>query len=139
MLLKMEGVPTPKLKVTTNKEPKAPRTRTILDDTVEVTAKMDELFSNYNWKTVTTEQELLDYLSTRQELGFDTETTGLDAFKDKLVGFSLGTEDDCIYIPLNHEVGQNYTGSLEQLEAILATKDIYGFNAKFDLKFMTMD
>ena len=140
MLLKMQGVEAPKLKTSTTKssteKTSQPRAKVLVDDSLDVARRMEELFSCYNWKTVTTEKELLDYLSTRQDLGFDTETTGLDVFKDKLVGFSLGTPEDCIYIPLAHKVGKNYEGSLEHLEAILKEKNIYGFNAKFDMKFM---
>ena len=136
MLLKYENVQLPKLAVEKTSTTKTTRTRTPVDDSFEVSKKMKELFSCYNWKTVTTEEELIDYLSTRQELGLDTETTGLDVFKDKLVGFSVGTVDDCIYIPLAHKVGQNYTGDLSKLQSILDARGIYGFNAKFDIKFL---
>ena len=115
---------------------RAPRAKATVDDSLEVAAKMKELFSDFNWRVVTTEEELVDYLDSRRELGIDTETTGLDVFKDDLVGFSLGTMDDCIYIPLTHERGKNYSGSLSRLSEILSSRDLYGFNAKFDMKMM---
>lgn len=115
---------------------RAPRAKSLVDDSVFVATKMKELFSCYNWKVVTTREELLDYLSTRQDLGLDTETTGLDVFKDRLVGFSLGTVDDCIYVPLHHKVGVNYSGDLKEIGDILREKNIYGFNAKFDMKML---
>ena len=136
-----EEVKLPKLAVTksTTKNTtaaRAPRAKAVVDDSREVAARMAELFSEFNWKTVTTEEEVLEYLSTRQEVGLDTETTGLDAFKDTLVGFSIGTEDDCIYIPLKHKVGKNFEGDISKIAAILKEKDIYGFNAKFDMKML---
>ena len=141
MLLNIGNAKLPKLAVTnsaskSSASTRAPRAKAVVDDSFEVSKKMTELFSGYNWRTVTTEEELLSYLSTRDEVGLDTETTGLDVFKDKLVGFSLGTEKDCIYIPLAHKVGTNYTGDLHKLEAILQDKGIWGFNAKFDIKFL---
>lgn len=141
MLLNLGTEQLPKLAISkpstkSSSSTRAPRAKVVADDSLEVQNKMQELFSKYNWKTVTTEEELLNYLSTRPEVGLDTETTGLDVFKDKLVGFSLGTEQDCIYIPLAHKVGKNYTGDLHKLEEILHQKDIWGFNAKFDIKFL---
>lgn len=109
-----------------------------VDDSFIVSQRMAELFSDYDWKVVTTEQELLDYVKDKQELGFDTETTGLDAFRDHLVGFSLGTVDDCIYVPLTHKVGVNYAGDMKVVQGILAEKSLYGFNAKFDIKMMKL-
>ena len=126
-------------KLTTSKSstaPRLPRAKALVDDTPEVTKKMAELFSCYDWKVVTTEEELIKYISTRKELGLDTETTGLDVFKDKLVGFSLGTVDDCIYVPLAHKKGVNYTGDLKKIGDLLREKDLYGFNAKFDMKML---
>lgn len=114
------------------------RSRTVADDSAAVAVKMKELFSDYDWKLVTTEEELLEYVSTSDEFGLDTETTGLDTFKDDIVGFSIGTEDNCIYVPLKHKVGKNYSGDLKKLEEILATKKLWGFNAKFDMKMLKL-
>ena len=141
MLIKFDGIEIPKLKTekptaTTKKESSIPRTKPLIDDSLAVKEKMEQLFSKYNWKTITTEKELIDYLNTAEDFGLDTETTGLDAFKDKLVGFSIGTEDTCVYIPLTHKVGQNYEGDLKVIEKILKSKNIYGFNGKFDMKFL---
>lgn len=136
---KKEQVKLPKLTTKSAKSSTATRTkkeRVVADDTPEVIRRMAELFSEYDWKTVTTEEELLAYLDGKTELGLDTETTGLDVFKDKLVGLSLGTLDDCIYIPLTHKVGTNYTGDLSKIGEILKEKQIYGFNAKFDMKML---
>lgn len=133
---KQQSTKLPKLTVDKKPTVKRTQTKTAVNDYAEVAAKMKELFSDVNWKVVTTEEELLDYIAERDELGLDTETTGLDVFKDKLVGMSLGTDKDCIYVPFAHEVGQNYSGSFKRIEEMLMGKDLYGFNAKFDMKML---
>ena len=138
MLLKVDTpVKLPKLDTSEKTTAKAPRrAKAVVDDSRSVSEKMVELFSEYNWRTITTEEELKKYLDSADEFGLDTETTGLDVFKDKLVGFSLGTFDDCVYIPIAHKVGKNYQGDLNKLQEMLEAKRIYGFNAKFDLKWL---
>lgn len=125
----------------TTLEPKPKKARAVnkpkvLDDSLEVARKMKELFSEYEgrYKLVTTEEELIEYMSTRPELGFDTETDGLDRYKDVVAGFSIGNADDCIYVPLNHKVGTNYTGDRERLKEILTAngRKYWGMNTKFD-------
>ena len=121
---------------------KTTRSRAVVDDSIEVGKRIKELFSKYEnrYKLVTTEAELIEYMSTRPELGFDTETTGLNRYLDKLVGFSIGNEVDCVYVPLNHKVGENYSGSLERLKEILTGngRKYWGMNTKFDRGFMIL-
>lgn len=59
---------------------------------------------NFSAKTITTEQELDDFLATVKDvIAIDTETTGLNPLSDKLVGISLATSTDAgVYIPLRH-------------------------------------
>ena len=59
---------------------------------------------NFSAKTITTENELDDFLATVQDvIAIDTETTGLNPLSDKLVGISLATSTDTgVYIPLRH-------------------------------------
>lgn len=151
--LKANGAP---LKLDTpNKQPKAAtkaspkprqtRSKTIVDDTLTATATVKEMFSKYNWRVVTEEEELIKYVQENKELGFDTETTGLFAPIDKLTGFSLGVYDfehpersHCIYVPLAHKVGKNYTGDVNKLGDILKETALYGFNFKFDALFFKM-
>ncbi len=128
----------PKLKTRRTSATKAPRARTVADDTATVERKMLELFGSYNWSLVTTREKLLEFLSKSEEFGIDTETTGLDIFKEKLVGLSLGTETESIYVPLTHQVGKNYEGDIKEIEEILETKKLYGFNAKFDMKVLKL-
>jgi len=128
------GVKLPKLAVGTKSKNNTPRVKTVVDDSLEVARKMQQLFSKYNWKTVTTEKELEAYLFDKKDLGFDCETTGLFVHKDKLCGMSFGTEEDCIYIPLAHKVGKNYEGDVKRIEELVASINLWGFNLKFDLK-----
>lgn len=101
----------------------------------ELSLKIFELFSAYDHRLILTEQELLDFIE--KEMGLDTETSGLAFYKDRIAGFSLGTEKRSAYIPLAHKVGVNYTGDKSRLYDILKGLDLYGFNWKFDQHFMT--
>lgn len=123
----------PKLK-TSKSKPQKPVKRTVADDSAAVKVRMEQLFGKYNWKTVTSEEDVVKFLTANKELGFDTETAGLDIFKSELVGLSFGTDTECIYIPLKHKVGKNYQGDLKKLQSILDGIKLYGFNAKFDIK-----
>ncbi len=94
---------------------------------------------------ITDENELNKVLSTLKEdtlVAFDTETTGLDYDKDKLVGFSFATcEDEAYYVPFGHY----YLGIAKQIDidaAKAAMRKIFqsrvvGHNIKFDLHFVT--
>ena len=75
-------------------------------------------------------------------VAFDTETTGLDYEKDKLVGFSFCVnEEEAYYVPFAHF----YLGVPEQIsidDAKSAIKKIFhskvvGHNIKFDMHFVT--
>lgn len=122
------------------KKSTAPRTKTVADDSMSVSATLKELFKDYEgkYKLVTTEEDLIEYMKSRPELGFDTETTGLNRYLDKLAGFSLGNDKDCIYVPLNHERGTNYNGDHKKLGEILRGdgRKYWGHNSKFDRGMM---
>lgn len=74
-------------------------------------------------------------------VAFDTETSGLEFLKDRLVGFSFCFDDKkAYYVPLAH----SYLGVVKQLEldvALRAIREIFthkviGHNIKFDLHFI---
>lgn len=116
---------------------KTPKAKAISDDSIEVAQRIKQLFAKYEkrYQLVTTEEELIEYMAARPELGFDTETNGKDSvWFDNLVGFSIGNDKDCIYVPLFHEKGQNYTGDLDRLKEILTGggRKYWGMNTKFD-------
>jgi DNA polymerase-1 len=85
---------------------------------------------------------ILDTLTPETIVAFDTETTGLDHEKDKLVGFSFSFNDEeAFYVPFAHF----YLGVAKQVseeEAALAIRKIFnskvvGHNIKFDLHFVS--
>jgi len=86
--------------------------------------------------------EIIENIDDSTVVAFDTETTGLDYEKDKLVGFSFCfNENEAYYVPFAH----SYLGVEEQIavndikRAIkhLFKYKIVGHNIKFDLHFIT--
>lgn len=75
-------------------------------------------------------------------VAFDTETTGLDPHRDRLVGFSFSTDGlNGYYVPMAHSylgVGPQVSEAAAK-KAILAifTRCVIGHNIKFDLHFIT--
>lgn len=85
--------------------------------------------------------EVINSIPKDSLVAFDTETSGLEFLKDKLVGFSFCYNDkSAYYVPLAH----NYLGVPKQLEqsvALKAIREIFthrvvGHNIKFDLHFI---
>ncbi|MBK1991722.1 DNA polymerase I [Campylobacter sp. 2018MI35] len=84
---------------------------------------------------------ILENLDKESIIAFDTETTGLDTKKAKIVGFSFCyNENEAFYVPLNH----NYLGVKEQIPLQSAKKaieiiykhTIIGHNLKYDFKII---
>lgn len=83
-------------------------TKSINDDLIAISQKVQDYFKDSKAIRIRTKQELHDYVSKCIEVGYagiDTETTGLDRIHDTIVGFSLYTPglDEC-YIPCKHLV-----------------------------------
>lgn len=85
---------------------------------------------------------VLDDLDKNSIVAFDTETTGLDPYKDNLVGFSFCfNEAEGFYVPVAH----TYLGVDKQISITDATKaldklftcKVVGHNIKFDLHFVS--
>ncbi len=87
-------------------------------------------------------KDVLKNIDDQTLIAFDTETTGLDYTKDKIVGFSFAfSEDEAYYVPFDHY----YLGIGDQVDVEVA-KDaireifkakVVGHNIKFDLHFVT--
>ncbi|MDM5271861.1 DNA polymerase I [Sulfurovum sp. zt1-1] len=94
--------------------------------------------------TLDTKEKLFRVIESISEdtiVAFDTETTGLDTTKDKMVGFSFAFEDtQAYYVPLAH----NYLGveaQVDEADAVEALKklmqyNIVGQNLKFDFSLL---
>jgi DNA polymerase-1 len=85
--------------------------------------------------------EIVDKINNDTIVAFDTETTGLDTKKDKMVGFSFALDSQkAYYVPIAH----HYLGVTEQVaisDVIEAIKKIFqakviGQNLKFDLSLL---
>jgi DNA polymerase I len=82
--------------------------------------------------------ELAKILDRESQFCFDTETTGLDALNDSLVGISISfKKNEAYYIPLpeNYEQAKRITGILK---SVFENKSIakIGHNLKFDILFL---
>ena len=100
------------------------------------------------FKCIRTKSELSDFIERvnwQRLCAIDTETTGLDPMRDDIVGISISTIDENVYIPINHvsyidnmRVDNQLTREevKECLEQLLPYVDIVWFNAVFDIRFI---
>ena len=114
-------------------------------------------FDRTKYETVTNSNRLAHWIAAAREAGFfafDTETTGLDAMADGLVGLSLATAPgEACYVPLAHVAGGGgfdfgdggglaqapMTETLAALKPLLEDPSILkiGQNIKFDVLVMS--
>ena len=94
--------------------------------------------------TLDTKEKLFKVVNTIDAdtlVAFDTETTGLDTKKDKMVGFSFATsESKAYYVPIAHAYlgvteQVNIDDAIEAIKVILNAK-VVGQNLKFDLSLL---
>ena len=75
--------------------------------------------------------EVLDYLSIAPVLGIDTETTGLDPLKDKIILLQIADGENPVAVINMRIIG------VERLKNLFESQNVKVFqNAKFDLKFL---
>lgn len=98
----------------------------------------------FEYLLLDSEEKLFDVIKSIPKeniVALDTETTGLDADKDSLVGFSFAFEEEKgYYVPLAHA----YLGVGDQISKEIGVRalrelldfNIVGHNLKFDLKFI---
>lgn len=118
-----------------------------MDSIIAQAKEMSEKYAG-QYDCVTDKDVLIDYVDTiisERRTGLDTETTGLNIFKDPVVGFSLYAPGrKAIYVPMLHL--SRFTGKVDpnqlpvefcaqQLNRLVGIKDmtIDYFNAPFDL------
>ena len=127
------------------------RLNKIAEDIKEATKKVTTLLAKYNkdnFITIKTEQEFDKYISNAikaGEIAIDTETTGTNVYKDKLVGvclYSKGQKE--AYIPVNHVnyiTRERLSGQLDEnvvakhLSRLKDTKVVM-HNANFDIRVL---
>ena len=85
---------------------------------------------------------VLDTIDKDSVVAFDTETTGLNYEKDKLVGFSFCFDDkEAFYVPFGHfYLGVPYQIDEESVKTAMRkifTHRVVGHNIKFDLHFVS--
>jgi DNA polymerase-1 len=83
-------------------------------------------------------KELVDNLLTKNEICFDTETTGLNVFEAELVGISFSIkEKEAYYIPFPADT-DNTLKLLELIRPLFAKKEIkkIGQNIKYDIQVL---
>ncbi len=95
----------------------------------------------HKYTTVTTPAELSDAIKTLNaydEFCFDTETSGLDVFRDRIVGISLAaTEHEAYYVPLTGGYRDTFLELLRPLFEDPAKAKI-GQNMKFDISVLAV-
>ncbi len=104
--------------------------------------KKIEVFKKYDFRTVTTHEELRDLCAALQKhkiFAIDTETTGLDVFNSELVGLSICYQEGIsYYIPCGHKVEGHQLSRKEVLDGLRpyledSTYKKYMHSAKFDM------
>lgn len=96
---------------------------------IYLVTKQIDLFDNDIYKIISVE-ESLNMLNSLSVIGFDTETTGLDAHSNKIIILQLGNSDFQIDIDIN-------TIDINLYKHILEDENIIkvGANLKFDYQF----
>ena len=93
----------------------------------------------YNLKLINDIEELKQILSQPTDyMGFDTETTGLNAEEHELVGYSFCLDGiNAYYVPVNHFSFQLGDEALDLIyDKMCNTKVVGMFNMRFDVRMM---
>lgn len=93
----------------------------------------------YTFKCIKSIDELKEVLSVKTDyLGFDTETTGLNAEENDIVGYSFCLDGKtAYYVPVNHYTFGLGEESLDLIyDKMCNTKVVAMFNMRFDVRMM---
>ena len=94
---------------------------------------------NYTLVDLSNFADFIGNLSTQNTFCFDTETTGLDVYNDKLLGLSFSwKETEGYYIPVNETNKNEVLSALKPIFENPNTKKI-GQNMKFDLMVLAVN
>ena len=139
--------------VETNKKPTGPVQLSLFDmfdeaekvvETTDKTAISEEKsIANTPHKYTLVENvnfaDFIGNLSTQKEFCFDTETTGLDLYNDKLLGLSFSwKEHEAYYVPVNEGNKAEVLNALKPIFENQNTRKI-GQNMKFDLMVLHLN
>lgn len=126
----------------------------IIGRIAEIKAKVSDLLgkyeNEYDYFMQDTESAFKDYIYNCKYIGrcsIDTETTGLNPIRNKIVGLSLHSKNQKgVYVPLNHKshiTNLKIEGQLdprlvsEQLKILVDNKVQFGYyNAAFDIRVL---
>lgn len=109
----------------------------IIKDIIETMPDNYHLVNNFDGFS-----HFMKLIKEEEEFAIDTETTGLDYFRDEIVGlsFTLPKADYHCYIPVRHTEGRQLPADyvFEKLKPILenTTQKKILFNAKFDIHML---
>lgn len=104
--------------------------------------KATDFRSNYTFNLVSSIEQLKSILNGAKDIGFDTETTGLNPELDQIVGASFATDPFTgYYVPIKHDKKfEEFNLGKEALDIIydsLVKADrVFMFNARFDMRVL---
>lgn len=104
--------------------------------------KATDFRSNYTFNLVTSVDQLSKALDGAKDIGFDTETTGLNPEFDKIVGVSFAMDPFTgYYVPISHDnkFKEFNLGNVALdiiYEALVKASRVFMFNARFDMRVL---
>lgn len=139
-------------KASKKSSPKKSKANNIITQIEKIRVDVETNLAEYkdDFITITDEEKLIKYLKASAKNGviaIDTETTGLDALRDGIVGVGIYTpKKKTAYIPINHVSYINGSRIKNQLDEGVVQKaldkylpkitEIIMFNANFDLRVL---
>ncbi|USN53469.1 MAG: DNA polymerase I [Candidatus Nomurabacteria bacterium] len=117
-------------------------TQASLQFTTEASPKKKVKDNGATYQCITTEaglKKVLEEIEKAPELAVDTETTGVDPFRDRLIGISLSWKPGlAAYVPVDAHPDLVKTATFNKLKGLLVDTNLpkIGHNIKFDLEVL---